>query len=382
MARAGGKDRGLFERPAGSGVWWVRYHDQFGQEHREKVGSKAGAREVYAQRKAQVRLRKFIPEEVDRRPMTVPELVERYDEEFEANLRPSTVREYRRFGVYWSEHLRGCVLDAVTPADVEKWKAKRKRDGAAPATVNRAVSYLRRLFNLAIRDRLTANQPVPKGTMFREHNTRVRFWTPEEEMAVRQQVPDAYLWAIVQVAVRTGLRQTELFTLPVRQVNVPRRMLDLKGETTKGKHARHVEFGATAARHLQILLDHAKAKKSPWLIPHPEDPKRHDHGPRFAWHFRQWCRRAGIHDFRWHDLRHTFCSRLAMAGIHLLTIKELAGHRSISVTERYAHLAPDFRRQAADVLDDLEDRIKRPAPEPAPPSDGGAQSPESLGVAR
>jgi site-specific recombinase XerD len=64
----------------------------------------------------------------------------------------------------------------------------------------------------------------------------------------------------------------------------------------------------------------------------------------------KYLQRAGIEDFHWHDLRHTFASRLVMAGIDLYKIKELMGHESIEMTQRYAHLAPESLQREVDVL--------------------------------
>lgn len=61
-------------------------------------------------------------------------------------------------------------------------------------------------------------------------------------------------------------------------------------------------------------------------------------------------KQAELQDFRFHDLRHTFCSRLAMAGVDLLTIKELAGHKTTAMTLRYSHLSPSHQRQAVERL--------------------------------
>jgi integrase len=63
------------------------------------------------------------------------------------------------------------------------------------------------------------------------------------------------------------------------------------------------------------------------------------------------CKRAGITDFHFHDLRHTFASQLIMAGVDITTVKELLGHKSLFMTMRYAHLAPAHKVKAVDILD-------------------------------
>jgi len=70
------------------------------------------------------------------------------------------------------------------------------------------------------------------------------------------------------------------------------------------------------------------------------------------------CKRAGIHDFRFHDLRHSFASRLVMEGIDITTIKELLNHKSIAMTLRYAHLAPSHKVKAVGVLDEVSKSAK------------------------
>ena len=157
MARKTADDapRGLFERPAGSGVWWVLYYDREGRRHREKVGSKSAALEVYQQRKTEIRLHKFDPEEVTRRRvLTVAGLVDRYRPEFSQK---RSAQDDLRYSRIWAEVLGRVPVDQVKPEDVERWRRKRlsepTRRGrpASPATVNRTVAFLKRLFNLGIR---------------------------------------------------------------------------------------------------------------------------------------------------------------------------------------------------------------------------------------
>jgi integrase len=349
MARSGGEDRGLFERPAGSGVWWVRYVDREGREHREKVGSKSAAREVYRQRKTEVRLEKFDPEAVTRRRvLTVKGLVEQYQPEF---TQKRSAKDDRRYARYWLEHMGSTPADQVRPEDVERWRRKRlsepTRRGkpAAPATVNRAVAFLKRLFNLAIRDGLLGQNPVTRVKMLTENNARIRFLLDEEEERLRA-VMSQEDWAIVGFALATGLRQGEMLSLRREDLDLRLGMITVR----RSKHGeqRHVPMNQSARDALAIILG---GHSSGWVFPAPRGggPRRGDSVYRGV--LVPALKRAYIENFHWHDLRHTFYSRLVMAGVDLRTVQQLAGHKTITVTMRYAHLSPGHQRAAIMALD-------------------------------
>lgn len=350
MARKGAEDRGLFERPAGSGVWWVRYVDREGREHREKVGSKSAAREVYRQRKTEVRLEKFDPEAVTRRRvLTVKGLVEKYQPEYSQK---RSAKDDARYAGYWVEHMGSTPADQVKPADIERWRRKRlsepTRQGkvAAPATVNRAVAFLKRLFHLAIRDGLLEQNPVTRVKMLQENNTRIRYLLPEEEERLRAEMPPRD-WAAVSFAMNTGLRLGEMVGLRREDLDLRLGMVSIR--RSKHGEARHVPLNQSARDALAVILG---GHDSDWVIPaiRGDGPRRGDSLYRCT--LQPALRRAGIKNFRWHDLRHTFCSRLVMAGVDLRTVQELAGHKTITVTMRYAHLSPGHQRAAVMVLDE------------------------------
>lgn len=367
MARSAGEDRGLFERPEGSGVWWVLYYDREGRRHREKVGSKSAAREVYRQRKTEVRLEKFDPEAVTRRRvLTVKGLVDRYQPEF---TRKRSAQDDLRYAGYWVEFLGSTPADQVKPEDVERWRRKRlsepTRRGkpAAPATVNRAVAFLKRLFNLAIRDGLLGQNPVTRVKMLTENNARIRFLLDEEEARLKAEMaPDS--WAVVCFAMNTGLRQGEM--LGLRREDLDLRLGMITVRRSKHGEARHVPMNQSAREALGLILG---GHDSDWVFPAPKASKRQqaDEKPRgkkgapedrprrgdslYKGILVRACKKAGVKNFRWHDLRHTFCSRLVMAGVDLRTVQELAGHKSILMTQRYAHLSPAHQRAAVMALD-------------------------------
>ena len=349
MARAGGEDRGIFERPAGSGVWWVCYFDKEGRKHREKVGSKSAAQEVHRQRKTEIRLHKFDPEGVTRRKvLTVRGLVERYKPEIEMK---RSAAEDLRHARRWVEHIGSTPVDQVKPEDVERWRRARLKEKtcrgrpAAPATVNRAVACLKRLFNLAIRDGLVERSPVVRVKMLRENNARIRYLLPEEEDLLRQEMAPRD-WAAVCFAMNTGLRLGEMVGLRREDLDLRLGMITIR--RSKHGEARHVPMNLSAREALAVILG---GHDSPWVFPAPRGggPRRGDSLSRCT--LQPALQRARIMNFRWHDLRHTFCSRLAMAGVDLRTIQELAGHKTITVTTRYAHLSPGHQRAAVMALD-------------------------------
>src|SRR2546427_198690 len=140
------RSRGIFERPKGSRTWWVRYHDEHGREHREKVGPKALALKVYQKRKTEIAERRFFPENIRRRDVLLTDMID------DCLARAATLRcfkEYERAAGYWKDALGGRTLAQIVPGDIERYVARRG-DNVAPATGQPELSFPRRGFNRAI----------------------------------------------------------------------------------------------------------------------------------------------------------------------------------------------------------------------------------------
>ena len=185
------RERGIFERPKASGIWYVRYKDEHGRLHKEKVGPKGLAQKVYQKRKTEIAERRFFPERFRRRDVLVADYIRDFLQERVAG-RLRNVKHYEQYAERWKKALRGKTLRQVLPEDVARYVARRREAGKAPATVNRELSFLRRLFNVAIKDELAEKNPVTPDLFFKENNQRVRFLTDEEEarlMAARATRP-------------------------------------------------------------------------------------------------------------------------------------------------------------------------------------------------
>jgi hypothetical protein len=165
------KDRGVFEKEPCSGVWWIRYTDADGKLHREKVGPKGLARKVYEKRKTEVREQRFFPESVGKHEVQLSAVIEDYLKRVRGKLR--SYRDCQPNGATWKNAFRGRTLRQIVPGDIERYVSRRQEE-VAPASVNRELAFLKRVFNVAMSDGLTDSNPVRRVRMFKENNQRVR----------------------------------------------------------------------------------------------------------------------------------------------------------------------------------------------------------------
>ena len=355
------RERGIFERPKDSGIWWVVYFDENGRKHREKVGPKSLALKVYRKRKNEIAERRFFPESIRRREVLLSAMIDDYLEQVKGK---RLYREAERYGRFWSRALKGKTLRQITPGDIERYRNKRlvgeallpvKKQGskettlekakpASIATVNRELAFLKHLFNVAITDGKAEANPVRSVKLLEENNTRVRFLDDSEEGRLRQAIGEDE-WPKVAVAINTGLRQAEQFRLRWENVDFANGVLTVP----RSKHGRkrHVPMNDTVR---EILRNLPSRLKSEWVFPSVTDESPLDARNYVNRVFLPALKSAKIYGLRWHDLRHTFASRLVMAGVDLRTVQELMGHETLEMTMRYAHLSPGHRLEAVQRL--------------------------------
>ncbi len=333
--------RGIFERRAGSGVWWVRYHDEDGREHREKVGPKALALKVYQKRKNQIAERRYFPETIRRREVSLADMIDDFLARQKDRLR--SYRGYERMGKDWKAELPGRSLRQVMPGDIERYVARRIPD-VQPATINRHLAFLKRVYSVAIADGKAEQNPVKAVKLLKENNARTRFLSEDEQSKLFEELqPDEQ--PLVLVALHTGLRRGEQFTLRWEYVDLARRILTVP--RSKSGELRRVPLNDEV---LELLRGLPSRLKSPWVFPSTTGETPMDAQNFYNRVFVPALERAGIEDFHWHDLRHTFGSRLAMAGVDLRTLQEVMGHKTLAMTLRYAHLSETHQLEAVQRL--------------------------------
>jgi integrase len=206
----------------------------------------------------------------------------------------------------------------------------------------RAGSYLATLSSLytfAERSGWIAQNPLARfdKRSLPEAVPRTRFLTREEYRRLLA-AADRHLRPIIEMAIATGLRSEELLTLNWRQVDLDRQEVRL--EETKSKRPRVVPLSDRA---VAILVANRYIHDGPHVFTNPETGHRYKTLKRS---FHTACRRAGISDLRFHDLRHTFASWAVQNGMDLYRLSRILGHSTLQMTTRYAHLATDQLHEA------------------------------------
>jgi integrase len=274
-----------------------------------------------------------------------------------AKVSKRSYRDGERYGDIWIERLGNRSLEEVTAADLEKIRVERlagrlRRGGddkkdkprpVTPATANREYAFLKHVYNVAIRDGKTERNPVAKLKMLREPSGRVRYLSDEEEQALLEKLPTADDRDRLRVLLQTGLRKSEFLGLRWKDVDLKAGVLTIP--RSKHGESRHVPMTSSVRA---ILSRRPRSLDASALI-FPNSLGNTD----LRWaekDFPAAVDEAEIRDFRLHDTRHTFASRLAMEQVDVLTIKELGGWKTLSMVQRYAHLSPGHQRQAIERL--------------------------------
>ncbi len=318
MPRKGGVDKGIFEKPLGSGKWYACWSEG-GMIRRKLIGKKLDARAYSERRRSEAKKLELFPELA--KQQTLSKVLERYRDEW---ARKSSAADDDRYARYWDAELGKLTLQQITPGHIEAWRSKRLAE-VKGATINRAVSFLRRIFNLAIRDGLSSTNPAAGRMVPRLKEQRRMQYLNEKEESALLKVCSPKLRAAVEVAILTGMRAGEQFGM---------RKSEFLGDSivlprTKSGKTRYLPV----PEQVQEILRELAQTPGEWMWPgdsyeRPCDTCAVNRSLRRA------CVRAGIQVVSWHALRHTFGTR-AVQRSDVRTVCEAMGHSSISVTEIY-----------------------------------------------
>ncbi|HWZ50465.1 MAG TPA: site-specific integrase [Granulicella sp.] len=224
-----------------------------------------------------------------------------------------------------------------------------------PATLNRYRALLSLTFRIALQNGKISSNPARLVRPRREKNAVIRYRLPEEERKLRAVANELYQHHVpeLDLALNRGMRQGEQYNLVSENVDMERRFITIP----RSKHGgiRHIELNDAAVA--ALLQAHAQGNGSEHVFLNCYGQKLSK--PR-EW-FEAAVKKAGIPRITWHCLRHTFASRLVMAGVDLRTVQELMGHKTIQMTCRYAHLGPQHRLAAVQRLCDTDKAVNESA---------------------
>jgi integrase len=324
-------------------IWYADYYVR-GDRVQESTGTanRREAEKFYALRISE------IERGVYAKPVktTISEFGEKYLEYAKANKR-SWMRDQQII-----EHLNrffgATVLCDIGPLSIERYKLQRIQS-VSPATVNREIALLKHLFNMAERWGLyRGRNPVRDVKFLAEDNLQFRFLSgAEEETLLGACSP--YLEDLVLFAINTGLRLNEILNLRWEEVDLDNGVVKMLVQ--KNRRMLEVPLNEKA---LAVVKGWHGLRKCEYVFYNPETGGQW----KDLWlGLQKACRKAGINDVTWHTFRHTFASRLTRAGADLVTVKELLGHSSVSVTMRYAHTNRDSKIRAVKLLNQSSDKV-------------------------
>ena len=228
-------------------------------------------------------------------------------------------------------HLADRDLERINRSVIDEITKAKQAEGCSNATVNRTLALLRSILRRCLRDWEWIDR-APAIRLLKEPTRRIRFLTPHQALKLLQELPP-HLRCMAAFTLATGLRAANVTGLTWEQVDLSRRMAWIHPDQAKARKAIAVPLNDTA---MQVLSGQLGGHPD-WVFTY--EGQRIKQVSTMAWY--KALKRAGIEDFRWHDLRHTWASWHAQNGTPLFALQELAGWETERMVRRYAHLAAD-----------------------------------------
>ncbi len=266
---------------------------------------------------------------------TVSDMLDRYSRDVLPKKSPRTARNHATHLAWWRTALGTLRLIDLTPARLAACRDQLAADHA-PGTVNQYLASMSHVLSVAVTDwAWLETSPMRRVRRLREPRGRVRFLSDEERHRLLQACRASHnpaLYPLVVLALATGARKMELLQLTWKDINMQRATITL--EHTKNQERRTLPLTEIALAEVEKL---AKVRRLHTALLFPRTDGQQPVDLRYAW--TQALHVAQIPDFRFHDLRHSAASYLAMHGASLVDIAEILGHKTLQMVKRYAHLS-------------------------------------------
>lgn len=322
-------------------TWWIRFTTPNGQQIRRsaKTANKREAEEFHDALKVKYWRQAQLGERIRR---TWEEAVERwlFEKEGEKASIQCDIHAFR----WLHNHLYGMELEKINRDVIDKITRTKQAEGVANATVNRLLEVVRAVLRRAEREWEWLDR-APHVRLLREPKRRVRWLTHEEARRLLQELPD-HLAEMMRFSLATGLRERNVLKLQWSQVDLTRKCAWIHADQAKAGKAIPVPLNADAIAVIRRQI----GKHDQYIFTYKS--RTVEKANTKAW--RKALERAGIEDFRWHDLRHTWASWHVQMGTPLNVLQELGGWSEQDMVRRYAHLSSAHLAEHANRLTGLE----------------------------
>ncbi|CAH7051121.1 Integrase [Vibrio chagasii] len=318
---------------------------------KEKAGLVASGVDVQVQRteerKAEVR-----------RSLTLGKYLEEHYKDYLFAMNPKTAKQSYQSIANTFAFLADKPLEDIKAWDIQQWVTEKRKLGRAPATIEYTFNRLKAALNRAVEWEFIESHNLSSVKIAKEDNTRIRYLSESEEAALISALAfreaqlcedhDSHQYAdffmpLITLAMHTGMRKGEMLTLRWESVSFENRYLTILSENAKSKKKRTIPMNDTVFNMLSQWR--AQNLNEDYVFVH--EGKRVSF---FQYPWQNLLKTAGISNFRFHDLRHHFASKLVMAGVDLNVVRELLGHADLKMTLRYAHLAPAHTAAAVQLI--------------------------------
>jgi integrase len=320
-------------------VWWIS-HNVEGKRIRISTETKTRrvAETIHAKVLTDIREGRWFENEKGKTTI-FSELWEKYQSRYAKVRDPYTIKHLLPvFG--------GRTLAEITTEMIEDYILERSEEGAAASTIYKEYALGRRMFNVARKKwKWIGNNPwsdIEFSDLQEIDNERQRWLTVDEERVLLENASPSYLTDVIVFAIHTGCRRGEILSCQWRE-NVDMKRRTVTAQASKGGTRKVIPMSETLFRMLgrrSKVMD-ISGRVFPYEMNAVKDA------------FERAVEKAKLEDLHFHDLRHTFATRLVQSGVDLYAVKNMMGHKSIKTTERYAHHAPGSLRPAVVALDDF-----------------------------
>lgn len=330
--------RGLYQR---GNVWWMTYRDASGKQRFESCRTSDHDEAEYKLICAKKKIKEGEDPPAKLPPYPLADLETKYLHSVRAQRGVATKKIHF---AHFRRLLDNPPIHTLTVEAVDQYRDTRRAEGAGPATINKEIATLKHALTKAVqwnKVRESVRKALAGVEKYEEPPGRTRYLERDEAARLIEECRGV-LRPLVTVALHTGMRKSELLGLTWDAVNLKRNRITLR--QSKNGEPRDIPINSTVRRALTGLRTRLDV---PLVFHGPEGRRLSD----FRRAFESACTRAGIADLHFHDLRHSFASWLTMGGVPLRTVADLLGHKSLTMTMRYAHLGAQHLDNAVGTLD-------------------------------